>query len=66
MCKKTLHFTPGREYPAMTEEMAISRDKKPKYFKSKGLSLLHTSLFSLNMKDEDQFFPQYKCIPDFK
>lgn len=60
------HFTPGREYPAKAEEKAISRDKKPKCFKSKGLSFLHISLFSLNMKDEDQFIPQYKHIPDFK
>lgn len=59
-------FTSGREYPVKTEEMAISRDKKPKYFKSKGLSSLYTSPFSLNMKDEDQFFPEYKRIPDFK
>lgn len=59
-------FTSGREYPAKTEEMAISRDKKPKYFKIKGLSSLYMFLFSLNMKDEDQFFPEYKCIPDFK
>jgi len=33
-------FTSGREYPAKTKEMAISRDKKPKYFKIKGLSFL--------------------------
>lgn len=66
MCKNMPHFTPGREYPAKTEEMAISRDKKPKYFKSKGLSFPHISLFSLNMKDEDQFFPQYKYTPNFK
>lgn len=59
-------FTSGREYPAKTEEMAISRDKKAKYFKSKGLSSLYVSLFSLNMKDEDQLFPGYNHIPDFK
>lgn len=40
--------------------------KKHKYFNSKWLFFLHTSLFSLNMKDEEQFFPQYKHIPDFK
>lgn len=51
---------------ATPEEMAISGDKNPQIFKSKGLSSLYMSLFSLNMKDEDQFFPEFEHIPDFK